>query len=84
MLFDPTLLPRLQFAWVIAWHIVLPAFTIAAMSFIAMVEGLALATGRVAYARVSITSNPWPLYFRFPADRVCRACRSPSGQSLPQ
>jgi cytochrome bd-type quinol oxidase subunit 1 len=51
MLFDPMLLPRLQFAWVIAWHIVLPAFTIAAMSFIAMVEGLALATARVAYAR---------------------------------
>lgn len=53
MLFNPMLLPRLQFAWAIAWHIVLPAFIIGAMSFIAMVEGLALATGRVAYARVS-------------------------------
>ena len=69
MLFDPMLLPRPQFAWAIARHIVLPAFTVGAMSFIAMVEGLALATGRVAYARVS-TRKRQPAR---PADRQAHA-----------
>jgi hypothetical protein len=27
---DPVLLSRLQFAWVIGWHILLPAFTVGA------------------------------------------------------
>ena len=27
MHFDPVLLSRIQFAWVVAWHILLPAFT---------------------------------------------------------
>ena len=29
MTLDPVLLSRLQFAWVAAWHILLPAFTVA-------------------------------------------------------
>jgi len=29
MTLDPVLLSRLQWAWVIAWHILLPAFTVA-------------------------------------------------------
>src|SRR6476619_7924031 len=53
MHFDPVLLSRIQFAWVIAWHILLPAFTVGAASFIAVVEGLSLATGRVVYVRIS-------------------------------
>ena len=52
--FDPVFLSRIQFAWVIAWHILLPAFTVGAASFIAVVEGLSLATGREVYARISI------------------------------
>jgi len=52
--FDPTLLSRLQFAWVIGWHILLPAFTVGCASFIAVSEGLGLATGRDVYARVSM------------------------------
>lgn len=51
---DALLLSRLQFAWVIAWHILLPAFTVGAASFIALLEGLALATGRDDYARISM------------------------------
>jgi cytochrome bd ubiquinol oxidase subunit I len=50
---DPALLSRIQFAWVIAWHILMPAFTVGAASFIAVLEGLSLATGREVYTRIS-------------------------------
>jgi cytochrome d ubiquinol oxidase subunit I len=50
---DPLLLSRLQFAWVIAWHILLPAFTVGLASYIAVLEGLHLATGRAVYLRLS-------------------------------
>src|SRR5690349_2702795 len=46
-------LSRLQFAWVVAWHILLPAFTVGLASYIAVLEGLHLATGRDIYLRVS-------------------------------
>ena len=52
--FDPVFLSRLQFAWVVAWHILLPAFTVGVASFIAVLEGLNLATGREIYFRVSM------------------------------
>jgi cytochrome d ubiquinol oxidase subunit I len=51
---DPVFLSRLQFAWVIAWHILLPAFTVGAAAFIAVLEGFHLATGRAVYLRVSM------------------------------
>jgi cytochrome bd ubiquinol oxidase subunit I len=50
---DPVILSRLQFAWVIAWHILLPAFTVGIASFIALLEGLKLVTGREVYIRIS-------------------------------
>ena len=50
---DPVLLSRLQFVWVVAWHILLPAFTVGLASFIAVLEGVHLATGRDIYLRVS-------------------------------
>jgi cytochrome bd ubiquinol oxidase subunit I len=50
---DPGFLSRLQFAWVIAWHILMPAFTVGCASFIAVLEGLNLATGREVYTRIS-------------------------------
>jgi cytochrome d ubiquinol oxidase subunit I len=53
MTLDPVLLSRLQFAWVIGWHILLPAFTLGLASFIAVLEGLDLATGRQVYQRLS-------------------------------
>src|SRR5215471_15131112 len=53
MTLDPLLLSRLQFAWVIAWHILLPAFTIGLASYIALLEALNFATGRDVYFRLS-------------------------------
>src|SRR5712691_3311844 len=53
MKLDPLLLSRLQFAWVIAWHILLPAFTVGLASYIAVLAGLHLTTGRAVYLRLS-------------------------------
>jgi cytochrome d ubiquinol oxidase subunit I len=50
---DPLLLSRLQFAWVIAWHILLPAFTVGLASYIAVMEGTYFFTRREIYFRVS-------------------------------
>src|SRR6201985_3905974 len=50
---DPVVLSRIQFAWVIAWHFLLPAFTVGLSSFIAVLEGLNLFTGREIYLRIS-------------------------------
>jgi cytochrome d ubiquinol oxidase subunit I len=50
---DPLLLSRIQFGWVIAWHILLPAITVGLASYIALLEGLHLATGRAVYFRIS-------------------------------
>src|SRR6201999_3774427 len=50
--FDPVFLSRLQFAWVIGWHILLPAFTVGAAAFITVLEGFNLATVRDVYLRV--------------------------------
>lgn len=49
----PLLLSRFQFAWVIAWHILLPALTVGLASYIAFVEGLYFFTRREAYFRIS-------------------------------
>ena len=54
MSFDPVLLSRVQFGWVIAWHILLPAFTVGLGSFIAVLEGLHLTTRHQVYLRVSM------------------------------
>jgi len=53
MSLSPVLLSRLQFAWIIAWHILLPAFTVGVASYIALLEGLHLYTEREVYLRVS-------------------------------
>jgi cytochrome d ubiquinol oxidase subunit I len=50
---DPLFLSRLQFAWVVGWHILMPAFTVGAASYIALLEGLHFFTGRVVYLRIS-------------------------------
>ena len=47
--FDPVDLARFQFAFTIAFHIIFPAFTIGLASFLAVLEGLWLATGRSFY-----------------------------------
>ncbi|HEX4271445.1 MAG TPA: cytochrome ubiquinol oxidase subunit I, partial [Rhizomicrobium sp.] len=53
MALDPLILSRLQFAWVIAWHILLPALTVGLASYIALLEGIWFVTGREIYFRVS-------------------------------
>ncbi len=46
-------LSRLQFGWVIAWHILLPAFTIGLASYIAVLEALRFLSHREIYLRLS-------------------------------
>jgi cytochrome d ubiquinol oxidase subunit I len=53
MTLDPLLLSRLQFVWVIGWHILLPAFTLGLAAYIAYLEGTWLVTGREIYLRIS-------------------------------
>jgi cytochrome bd ubiquinol oxidase subunit I len=50
---DPVLLSRIQFAFLIAFHFLLPAFTIGLASYIAVLEGLFLWTKRPVYLRLS-------------------------------
>ncbi|MGH6828712.1 MAG: cytochrome ubiquinol oxidase subunit I, partial [Rhizomicrobium sp.] len=50
---DPVLLSRLQFAWVIAFHILLPAFTIGLASYIAVLEGFYFFTRNEFWFRLS-------------------------------
>jgi cytochrome d ubiquinol oxidase subunit I len=53
MTLDPVLLSRLQWTWVVAWHILLPAFTLGLASYIAVLEGLYLLTGEEIWFRIS-------------------------------
>jgi cytochrome d ubiquinol oxidase subunit I len=50
---DPVILSRIQWGWVISWHILLPAFTVGLASYIAVLEGLSFATGNAAWFRAS-------------------------------
>jgi len=50
---DPLFLSRIQFAFVIAFHFLLPAFTIGLASYIAVLEGLHFATKQPVYLRIS-------------------------------
>ena len=52
MEFDALLLSRLQFAFVVAFHILFPAFTIGLAAFLAVCEGLWLRTGREVFKRL--------------------------------
>ncbi len=51
---DPVFLSRLQFAFVIAFHILLPAFTVGLASFIVLLEGLQLFRRNPLYLRLSV------------------------------
>jgi cytochrome d ubiquinol oxidase subunit I len=46
---DPLLLSRIQFAFVISFHILFPAFTVGLASWLAMLEGLWLKTGNPVF-----------------------------------
>ena len=49
---DPVFLSRLQFAFVVSFHIIFPAFTIGLAAWLATIEGASLATGRAIYRRL--------------------------------
>ena len=49
---DPVLLSRVQFAFVVSFHIIFPAFTIGLAAWLATIEGMRLATGNPVYRRV--------------------------------
>lgn len=49
---DAVLLARIQFAWTISFHIIFPAFTIGLASWLAVVEGLWLKTGKNVYKEI--------------------------------
>lgn len=51
---DPLILSRLQFAWVVGFHILLPAFTLGLASYIALLEGIYFVTKREIYIRISM------------------------------
>jgi cytochrome d ubiquinol oxidase subunit I len=53
MTLDPLLLSRLQFFWVVAWHILVPAMTVGLASFIAVMEILHFISGNAIYVRIS-------------------------------
>jgi cytochrome d ubiquinol oxidase subunit I len=53
MSLDPLVLSRLQFAWVVAWHILLPALTVGLASYIALLEGIWFFTGKEIWFRIS-------------------------------
>ena len=53
MALDPVLLSRLQWVWVISWHILLPAFTVGLASYIAVLEAFYFLTGRPIWLRLS-------------------------------
>jgi cytochrome d ubiquinol oxidase subunit I len=54
MTLDPVILSRLQFFWVVSFHILLPAFTVGLACYIAVLEGLYLKTKDHAYFRISV------------------------------
>ncbi|MFD2205134.1 cytochrome ubiquinol oxidase subunit I [Kiloniella antarctica] len=49
---DATLLARVQFAFTISFHIIFPAFSIGLASYLAVLEGLWLWTGRDVYLQI--------------------------------
>jgi cytochrome d ubiquinol oxidase subunit I len=49
---DPVFLSRIQFAFVVSFHIIFPAFTIGLAAWLATIEGVWLATGKLIYRRV--------------------------------
>ena len=49
---DPVILSRIQFAFVISFHIIFPAFTIGLAAWLAVLEAAHFTTGRAIYRRV--------------------------------
>jgi cytochrome d ubiquinol oxidase subunit I len=56
---DPVFLSRVQFAFVISFHIIFPAFTIGLAAWLATMEGMRLATSDPVYR----LPKCWPFVF---------------------
>ena len=54
MRLDPVILSRLQFFWVVSFHILLPAFTVGLACYIAVLKALHLKTMDHTYLLISI------------------------------
>ncbi|GHB10126.1 cytochrome ubiquinol oxidase subunit I [Salinicola rhizosphaerae] len=52
MALDPVLLSRLQFAFVVSFHAIFPVFTIGLASYVAVLQGLYVATGNAVWDRL--------------------------------
>ena len=90
---DPVLLSRIQFAFVITFHIIFPAFTIGLAAWLATIETLSLATGKAIYRRVfdfwlkvfalsfgmGVVSGIVMAFRRHQLERPCRAHRIDPG-----
>ncbi len=86
MALDPVLLSRVQWAWVIAWHILLPAFTVGLASYIAVLEGLYLFTGREIWFRISgfwTGYSPSRSGWASSPASSCRSSSAPTGAASP-
>ena len=49
---DPVILSRIQFAFLISFHIIFPSFTIGLAAWLATIDGAGLVTGNPLYRRV--------------------------------
>ncbi len=58
--FDALTLARLQFAFTVSFHIIFPAFSIGLASYLAVLNGLSLVTGRAVYLNLF---NYWKKIF---------------------
>ncbi|KAA0017887.1 cytochrome ubiquinol oxidase subunit I [Salinicola corii] len=54
MALDPILLSRLQFAFVVSFHAIFPVFTIGLASYVAVLQGLYVATGNSVWDRLGL------------------------------
>ncbi|WP_110656216.1 cytochrome ubiquinol oxidase subunit I [Salinicola halimionae] len=54
MALDPILLSRLQFAFVVTFHAIFPVFTIGLASYVALLQGLFVATGNTVWDRLGL------------------------------
>ena len=79
---DPVFLSRLQFAFVISFHIIFPSFTIGLAAWLATIEGVRLTTGKeISLIVLGDLSFPASACVRWPACSsacagVTTACRS--------
>jgi cytochrome bd-type quinol oxidase subunit 1 len=91
---NPVILSRIQFAFVVSFHIIFPAFTIGLAAWLATIEGMRLATGNPVYRRVFdfwlkvfalsfgmgvVQRHRHGLPVRHQLERACRAHRADPG-----